>query len=38
MGAESGMFLIDQLPNIEAILIDDKGVIYKSKNIEIEKD
>jgi|TARA_Y100000389_G_C17433040_1_gene503879 thiamine biosynthesis lipoprotein len=37
MGVESGMFLIDQLPNIEAILIDDKGVIYKSKNIEIEK-
>ena len=38
MGVDSGMFLIDQLPNIEAILIDDKGVIYKSKNIEIEKD
>ena len=37
MGVDSGMFLIDQLPNIEAILIDDKGVIYKSKNIEIEK-
>jgi len=37
MGVESGMFLIDQLPNIEAILIDDNGVIYKSKNIEIEK-
>ena len=37
MGVDSGMFLINQLPNIEAILIDDNGVIYKSKNIELEK-
>tara|TARA_B100000767_G_scaffold275734_1_gene314815 strand:- start:275 stop:1171 length:897 start_codon:yes stop_codon:yes gene_type:complete len=36
MGVESGIFLINQIPNIEAILIDDNGVIYKSKNIEIE--
>ena len=38
MGVESGLFLIDQLPNTEAILIDDEGIIYASKNIQIEKD
>ena len=37
MGVESGLFLIDQLPNTEAILIDDKGIIHWSKNIQIEK-
>ena len=37
MGVESGLFLIDQLPNIEAILIDDSGIIHRSKNIEIEE-
>ena len=37
MGVESGLFLIDQLPNIEAILIDDSGMIHHSKNIEIEE-
>ena len=37
MGVESGLFLIDQLPNIEAILIDDSGIIHCSKNIEIEE-
>jgi hypothetical protein len=38
MGVESGLFLIDQLPNTEAILIDDEGIIYASKNIQIEQD
>ena len=37
MGVESGLFLIDQLPDIEAILIDDSGIIHRSKNIEIEE-
>ena len=37
MGVQSGLFLIDQLPNIEAILIDDSGIIHCSKNIEIEE-
>ena len=37
MGVQSGLFLIDQLPNIEAILIDDSGIIHRSKNIEIEE-
>ncbi len=37
MGVESGLFLIDQLPDIEAILIDESGIIHRSKNIEIEE-
>jgi thiamine biosynthesis lipoprotein len=37
MGKEAGLFLINQLPNIEAILIDDSGMSHRSKNIEIEE-
>ncbi|WP_348771761.1 FAD:protein FMN transferase [Maribacter sp. MMG018] len=37
MGKEIGLDRIDQLPKIECIIIDDKGNISKSKNIEIEK-
>mgnify|MGYP006138943209 FL=1 len=37
MGVESGLFLIDQLSDIEAILIDDSGIIHRSKNIKIEE-
>jgi len=37
MGIEVGLDRINQLPNIECIIIDDKGNITKSKNIEIEK-
>jgi thiamine biosynthesis lipoprotein len=36
MGIEAGLNFIDQLPKIECILIDEKGAIHKSKNIEIE--
>ena len=36
MGKEVGLDRINQLPNIECILIDDKGNISKSKNINIE--
>ena len=35
MGKEVGLNLIDQLPNIECIIIDDNGNIHKSKNINI---
>ena len=37
MGKEAGLDRINQLPKIECILIDDKGNITKSKNIEIDK-
>ncbi len=36
MGVDSGLFLINQLPDVEAILIDDLGKVHKSKNIAIE--
>ncbi len=37
MGVEPGLFLINQLPNTEAVLIDDLGMIHHSKNIKIEE-
>lgn len=37
MGKDIGLNRIDQLPRIECIIIDDKGNITKSKNIEIDK-
>lgn len=37
MGTEVGLDRINQLPQIECIIIDDKGNIIKSKNIEINK-
>lgn len=37
MGKEAGLDRINQLPKIECIVIDDKGNITKSKNIEIDK-
>ncbi|WP_424001117.1 FAD:protein FMN transferase [Maribacter sp. IgM3_T14_3] len=37
MGIEVGLNRINQLPKIECIIIDDRGNIITSKNIEIEK-
>lgn len=37
MGKEVGLNRIEQLPKVECIIIDDKGNITKSKNIQIEK-
>lgn len=37
MGKDAGLDRINQLPKIECIIIDDKGNITKSKNIEIDK-
>ena len=37
MGTEVGLNLIEQLPQVECIIIDDKGNIVTSKNIQIEK-
>ena len=36
MGKDTGLDRIDQLPSIECIVIDDKGMIFHSKNILIE--
>ncbi len=37
MGIEVGLNRIEQLPQVECIIIDDKGMVITSKNIEIEK-
>jgi thiamine biosynthesis lipoprotein len=37
MGKEAGIDRINQLPNIDCILIDHKGIISTSKNIELNK-
>ncbi len=37
MGIEVGLNRIEQLPQVECIIIDDKGNVITSKNIEIEK-
>jgi thiamine biosynthesis lipoprotein len=37
MGYDVGIERIDQLPNIECIVIDDKGNIHTSKNININQ-
>ena len=37
MGVEVGLNRINQLPNIECILIDDKGNIHSSEHIKINK-
>ncbi|WP_276166310.1 FAD:protein FMN transferase [Zobellia alginiliquefaciens] len=36
MGKEVGLNRINQMPKIECIIIDDKGNIFTSKNVEIE--
>ena len=37
MGIEVGLNRINQLPGVECIIIDDKGKIYTSRNIQIKK-
>jgi thiamine biosynthesis lipoprotein len=37
LGKDTGVHRIDQLPGIECIVIDDKGRIYTSRNIDINK-
>ena len=37
MGIEVGLDRINQMPNVECIIIDDKGNIKKSNNIQIDK-
>ncbi len=37
MGFDVGLNLVNQLPKIEAIIIDDKGSIHKSNGIHIKK-
>ena len=37
MGVDVGLNRINQLPNVECIVVDDKGNIHTSKNIDINK-
>lgn len=36
MGIEAGLYLIDQIPNLYCIIIDDHNKIYTSKNINLK--
>jgi len=36
MGIEAGLFLIDQVPDLHCIIIDDNNQIYTSKNINLK--
>mgnify|MGYP003115581256 CR=1 FL=1 len=37
MGKDVGLNKINQLPNIECVIIDEKGYLFTSNNIEIDK-
>lgn len=37
MGKDTGLDLINQMPDVECIIIDDQGNIYPSKHIKIKK-
>lgn len=37
VGKETGLNIINQLPQVEAVLIDKKGKLYKSKNSNIDR-
>lgn len=37
MGIEVGLNRINQMPNIECVIIDDKGAVFTSNNIKIDK-
>ncbi|MBT8182365.1 MAG: FAD:protein FMN transferase, partial [Eudoraea sp.] len=37
MGIEIGLNRINQLPKIECIIIDEKGKVFTSDNIEIDR-
>lgn len=37
LGQETGMNLINQLPFVSCVIVDDQGKIYYSKNIDIKK-
>jgi thiamine biosynthesis lipoprotein len=37
LGKEVGMDLVNQLPGISCIMVDDKGKIIVSKNIDLKK-
>ena len=36
MGIKAGLYLIDQIPDLYCIIIDDNNTIYTSKNINLK--
>lgn len=38
MGLDTGLNLINQLPGVECVIVDDNGKIYKSENIELNSE
>lgn len=37
LGIEVGLDLVDQIKGIECIIVDDKGIVHTSKNIDLKK-
>ena len=37
LGIENGLYFVNQLPEVDAILIDDEGKLHASKNIEVDE-
>jgi thiamine biosynthesis lipoprotein len=37
MGVDVGLDLVNQLPGVGCIYVDDKGKIFASKNIDLKK-
>jgi thiamine biosynthesis lipoprotein len=35
MGIKAGLFMVDQIPGLHAIVIDDHNNVYTSKNIKM---
>ena len=36
LGIENGLYFVNQLPEVEAIMINDEGAIFTSKNIQVD--
>lgn len=37
LGVENGLYFVNQLPEVEAILIDEEGKLHSSNNIEVDE-
>ena len=37
LGIENGLYFVNQLPEVDAIMIDDEGRLHSSKNIEVNE-
>ena len=36
LGIENGLYFVNQLPEVDAIMIDDEGNLHASKNVEVD--